>query len=316
MVDFYWNHDIINDLVDLTDCIELVAAFSYNAYGGRFTRANFIDALQDDLLNGNRCFQGEEVDRFNSKFEEAMSLIEKRKLWLGEIYPFRHENHEVRFEPQISDKNYLSYLFLLLCSCHTKISRLSIDFPVQFENFCKEVMRVIFPSADVFLFSKNSKDRQKLGSTADKAIPALAKKLNTQISRGADLPATQKEYGIDLIAIYSFDDELEYPFFAFAQCTLRKEWWNKRHEAQSRQALVGVIQLAVDHSNFLMIPYFPRVKAIEWSQPRDRTVNCLLCDRYRICRLLEKSTTFTYQNLPLHMHDIFQEIENYLPDNR
>ena len=308
MVDFYWSHDIINDLVDLTDCIELVVAFSDDVYNGRFTCANFIGALQDDILDGNTCFQGEEIDRFNSRFEEAVCLIEKRKLWLGEIYPFRHENHEVRFEPQISDKNYLYYLFLLLCSCHTKISRSSIDFPTQFENVCKEVMRVIFPSADVFLFSKNSKDRQKLGSTADKAIPALARKLNTQICTGVNLPATQKEYGIDLIAIYSFEDELEYPFFAFAQCTVTREWWKKRHEAQSKQALVGVIQLDVDHSNFLMIPHFPRVKAVEWSQPRDKTVNCLLCDRYRICRLLEKSSTFTYKNLPI-------DLQNFLPKN-
>ena len=161
---FAWSEDIIKDAVDLTDCIELVVAFSDDDYYGRFTHADFIDIVQSELLgdDDSSFFQGEEVDDFNELFEDAMALIKRRASWLGEIYPFRQENGEVQFAPQTSKKHYLWYLFLLACSCHNRIPSLRNALRVQFENICKEAMRALFPDwAEVFLFSQNSNDRKK-----------------------------------------------------------------------------------------------------------------------------------------------------------
>lgn len=317
MIDFNWSREIVDDVIDLTDCIELVVAFSDNGHNGRLTRANFIQEIQSELLDDNSSvLQGDRVDDFNAPFEEAMSLIKRRASWLGEIYPFRQENEEVQFAPQTSKEHYLLYLFLLACSCHNRIPTLKYELRVQFENICKEAMRSLFPDwAEVFLFSQKSDDRKELGLSAKKAIPTLANKLNAQVESEDELPDTQEEYGIDLIAICSFGDELEYPFFAFAQCTVEKEWWGKRHEAQAGNALSGVVRLDTNHTNFLLIPHFPRSEVTRWREPRSHTINCILCDRYRICRLLEKSSLFTRQYLPLGMCDIFQKIQKYLPKN-
>ena len=317
MIDFPWSQEIVKDVVDFADCIELTVAFSDADDAGRFTHADFIRAVQD-FLEDNKSLQGEEFDNLNAHFEEAMALIKNRALWLGETYPFRQDDGEVLFAPQTSKKHYLSYLFLLACSCHNWIPSFRRDLSVEFENLCKEAMRALFPDwAEVFLFSQNSEDRKKLGWSAREAIPALAKKLNAQVYREEidKLPDTQREYGIDLIAICSFGDVLEYPFFAFAQCTVAKEWWTKKHEAQSRHALSGVMQLDTDHTNFLLIPHFPRINLTEWREDRLRTVNCILCDRYRICRLLEKSKPLTCQALPCGMRKIFQEIQKHLPEH-
>ena len=319
MIEFDWSKEIVKDAVDLTDCIELVVAFSDDDYYGRFTYANFMDIVQSELLgeDDSSFFQGEQADGFSEFFDDAMALIERRASWLGEIYPFRQENDEVQFAPQTSKKYYLWYLFLLACSCHNRIPSLQHNLRIQFENLCKEAMRALFPDwADVFLFSQNSDDRKKLGWSAKKAIPALGKRLNARVESDDRLPDTQEEYGIDLIAICSFGDELEYPFFAFAQCTVsREEWWDKREEAQAHRALSGAMRLDTNHTNFLLIPHFPRVNATEWRKPRQHPINCILCDRYRICRLLEKANTFTRQNLPCAMHDILQKIQKYLPEN-
>ncbi len=315
MIDFPWSQEIVKDVVDLTDCIELTVAFSDADYGGRFTRADF-NSVQNEILDDDGFFQGEQVDNLNAHFEEAMALIKNRALWLGETYPFRQDDGEVLFAPQTSKKHYLSYLFLLACSCHNWIPSFRHALSVEFENLCKEAMRALFPDwAEVFLFSQNSKDRKKLGWSAREAIPALAKKLNAQVPPNARLSNTQREYGIDLIAICSFGDVLEYPFFAFAQCTVAKEWWTKKHEAQSRHALSGVMQLDTDHTNFLLIPHFPRINLKEWREDRSHTINCILCDRYRICRLLEKSKPLTCQALPCGMRKIFQEIQKHLPEH-
>lgn len=319
MIDFKWDHEVIENVIELADCIELLVAFSDNTYGGRLTKANFISQIQSELVNDVVSFShGEQIDDFNVPFEDAIGLIERRALWLGTTYPFRREYDEVYFAPSSPEKHYLSYLFLLACSSHNRIPSLTHDLRIQFENLCKEAMRALFPDwADVFSFSQNSDDRKKiLGWPASEAIPNLAKKLNTIVYSDQELSKAQQEFGIDLIAICSFEDDLEYPFFAFAQCTVGKKWWNKKHEAQSSHALSAFLRLDVAHTNFLLIPHFPRLNGKEWNEPRDRTVNCILCDRYRICRLLEKSNTFTYQKLPLAMRDIFRQIQKYLPNNR
>ena len=318
MIDFVWSKDIIKDVVDLTDCIELVVAFSDDDYYGRFTQSDFQDIVHSEPLGDNDSdfLQGEQTDDFYPQFEEAKELIKRRASWLGEIYPFRQENGEVLFAPQTSQKHYLWYLFLLACSCHNQIPSLQHNLRVQFENLCKEAMRALFPDwAEVFLFSQNSDDRKKLGWSAKKAIPALAKKLNTQVKPNVQLPNTQEEYGIDLIAICSFGDELEYPFFAFAQCTVAKEWWTKKHEARASHALSGVMRLNTNYTNFLLIPHFPRFNPTEWREPRQHTINCILCDRYRICQLLEKSNPFTQQDMPTGISEIVQEIQKYLPQS-
>ncbi len=317
MIDFELSQKIVKDVVDFTDCIELAVAFPDNDHGGRFTRAEF-DAVQREIFSEeeDNFLQGEQVDDLNAKFEEAMDLIKKRALWLGDTYPFRQDGGEVLFAPQTSKKHYLSYLFLLACSCHNQIPSLRHNLRIEFENLCKEAMRALFPDwAEVFLFSQNSEDRKNLGWSAREAIPALARKLNAQEYQEEieKLPNTQLEFGIDLIAICPFEDKLEYPFFAFAQCTVAKEWWTKKHEAQSRHALSGVMRLNTDHTNFLLIPHFPRIIHAQWREDPSRTNYCILCDRYRICRLLEKSEPLICQDLPRGMREIFQEIQKHLP---
>ena len=313
MVEFGWSREIVDDVVDLADCIELTVALN-NEYDGHFTRADF-NTVQNEIFSEKEddFLQGDQVDDLNAPFEEAMDLIKKRSSWLGEIYPFRQDDGEVLFAPQTSQKHYLSYLFLLTCSCHNRIPVLRHNLRVEFENLCKEAMRALFPKwAEVFLFSQNSKDRIDLGRSATKAIPALAKKLNTQVLQNAKLPDTQREYGIDLIAIYPFGDEVEYPFFAFAQCTVAKEWWTKQREAKADQDLKGVMSLT-NHTNFLLIPHFPRINLTEWRADQLISIDCILCDRYRICRLLEKSKPLTCQDLPRGMYNVFQEIQKHLP---
>ncbi len=318
MIDFRWDQEIIENVIELADCIELLVAFSDDTHGGHLTKANFINQLQSELVNNAVSFShGDEIDDFNTPFEDAISLIERRASWLGETYPFKCEHDEIYFAPSDSKKHYLSYLFLLACSSHNRIPPLAHNLRIQFENLCKEAMRALFPDwAEVLLFSQNSDDRkQKFGWPAIEAIPKLAEKLNTIVYSDQELSKTQQEFGIDLIAICSFEDALEYPFFAFAQCTVSKEWWNKKHEAKPSHALSGFLRLDVEPPNFFFIPHFPRRNGKKWSESRNHTINCILCDRYRICRLLEKSTTFNYKNIPAPMRDIFNEIQKYLPLN-
>ena len=310
MIEMTWSSDKVEDCILLADAIEIAVAFTEGDYYGRFTRADFQHAIDSENLTDN-----EPADESNEQFENALVLIRKRASWLGTIYPFVVETDEVHFSPSISVNRCLPYLFLLICSNRGYVPSLKNTLlDTHFENLCKEALRALFPDwAEVLLFSQKSQDRKDVfGWAASDAIPALAKKLNAELKNADKLPSTQREFGIDIIAICPFDDQAPHPFFTFAQCTVGQDWWEKKHEAIASNELTGFIDLNALHSNFLMIPHFPRYNLEEWSEDPARTSNCILCDRYRICRMLEKSSSFRPDSPPESFADIFGKIEGSL----
>ena len=318
MIDLIWSSDTTQDPFLLADAIELTVAFASENYH-RFTRADFQHAVDSENLSDDDSsyLDGDVADERVEHFEQALDLIRKRASWLGDSYPFTVKADEVQLVADSLESGYTStYLFLLLCSNQNFAPSIKSILPACFEDLCKEALRSLFPEwAEVLLFSQNSEDRKNVfGWAASDAIPALAKKLNTIVVNQGGISNTQREYGIDIIAICSFDDQSPYPFFAFAQCTLQQDWWEKRHEATSGNGVAAFIHMNVNHSNLLMIPYFPRHGLEKWSEDPSRTGNCILCDRYRICWLLEKSRSFDINSLPVRLREILQRIQSALPE--
>lgn len=316
MLDMSWNSGLAKDPLALADAIELLVAFSEDDYNGRFTRANFqhfvtMENLSDDEMT---YVTGDEADEYNREFEDALFLIKRRSEWLGAAYPFRVDSDEVAFTPLPATNDHLPYLFLLVCSNGNSVPILKRALPGHFENLCKEAFKSLFPEwAKVLLFSKDSDDRKNFfGSAASSAVPKLAELLNTDVINAAQLGSTQREYGIDLVAICQFGDEATYSFFAFAQCTIEQDWSPKRTEAIAENGLTDVVKLNARHTNFLMIPHFPRYNLEEWSEDLSRTGNCILCDRFRICRLLQVSTFFEANSPPAGVSGLFKTLENSL----
>ena len=308
-----WGSYVTKNPILLADAIELAVAFDDERYGGQFTRAEFQNLVAtEDLTDDEQSFLGgDEADERNDQFEQALALMRNRAIWLGETYPFVVEDNEVHFVSRCPLERHLCYLFLLICSNSNSVPVLKSRLPDQFEDLCREAFRSLFPAwAEVLSFSQRSEDRKKhFGYSAKDAIPILAKKLNTNVLHINELPDTQREFGIDLIAICSFDDQVPYQYFAFAQCTIGQEWWEKRHEARADTALSEFIHLNVRHTNFLMIPHFPRFNHDSWSEEHSRTGNCILCDRLRICSLLEKSRFFEDAKLPESIASVFTTLK-------
>ncbi len=316
MLDLTWSSDTTKDPLILADAIELAVAFAKDDYNGRFTRADFQHLAASEILSDDEMSfpTGDEADERTEHFEEARTLIGKRASWLGVFYPFRVVAGEVEFSPPTAIEKCLPYLFLLACSNGSQVPSIKGTLPVQFESLCKEALRSLFPEwARVLLFSQKSEDRKThFGWAANEAVPKLASMLNAKLTDADRLSNTQREFGIDLVAVCPFDDHSPYPFFAFAQCTIEQEWWSKKHEAIALNELRGFVNLNANHSNFLMIPHFPRYKLEEWSEDPARTGNCILCDRFRLCRLLEKSRFFEYDNPPASLALVFQTLNDNL----
>ena len=290
MLEMSWDSSVTGDALHLADAIELAVAFGGEDHDGRFTGADFQRLMVSESLasDGEGNLSSEEIDERVVYFEQALALVRNRREWLPAMYPFDVVAQEVRFVPEHGSRNHFYYLLLLMCSNGNHIPSLKGGLPLQFEDICKEAFRALFPQwASVLLFSQNSNDRKTVfGYSADRAIPKLAEMLNTKVINADQLPSTQREFGIDILAICSFGDQATYPYFAFGQCTVEREWWEKRHEACADYALADFLHINARHSNFLMIPHFPRFRLDEWSEDPSRTGNCILCDRFRLCKLL------------------------------
>ena len=296
MLDLPWTAALSTESLSLADAIELFVAFDSESFGGRFTRANYLQwvSMEEFDSNDQDYMSGDDVDKQNAQFDQAITLMRNRADWLKHLYPYEVGDNEVAISAGYLDKVTLPYLFLLLCSHGSAAPHLQHELPIYFEHICKEAFGELFPAwAEVVLFSKDSDDRKELfGSSASQALKVLAEKLNTSVKHGIELPTTQREFGIDLIAICSLDDGAPYPPFAFAQCTIQEKWWEKRHEARADNELTGFIDLNAGHLNFLMIPHFPRYSLTQWSVDGGRSGNCIICDRMRICTLLNRSDSF------------------------
>ena len=315
MLNISWSSDIIKDALLLADAIELAVAFNEDSFG-RFTRADFQHLVDtENLSDDERSYlTGDQADERNPQFDNAITLIRNRAEWLGPAYPFGVDDNEVQFTPQSTLRRHLPYLFLLVCSNGNSMPTLKSALPDQFEVLCKEAFQALFPDwAEVLSFGQRSEDRKTIfGYSAKKAVPKLAEMLNAELVKADQLPDTQREFGIDIIAICPFGDQSGHPFFAFAQCTIEQDWWRKRHEARADSELTGFVNVNACHSNFLMIPHFPRNSLDRWYTDAGRTGNCILCDRFRICVLLERSNFFENEDLPDSIDNIFSTLEKNL----
>ena len=316
MIELSWDSSVTKNPLTLADAIELTVAFGSEFSNGHFTRADFQNRLDTESLSDDeqKFLDGEAADQRNEQFDQALNLVRNRALWLDQMYPFRAGPNAVHFQPESTLGDYLSYLFLLVCSNASAVPSLKTRLPVQFEELCKEAFRSLFPSwAKVVSFSQHSKERASVfGYSASDAIPKLAKKLNATVVNAHDIPDTQREFGIDLVAICPFGDASAYPVFAFAQCTITEQWWEKRHEAIADTALTGFINLTARHSNFLMIPFFPRYSLSRWSEDPGRTGNCILCDRFRLCQLLKHGRFASDGDIPKSIEDVFETLKENL----
>ncbi len=248
-------------------------------------------------------------------------MISKRAKWLRGIYPFKEKSKQVFWDCS-SDTGviHLIYLVLLACSASKYIPSMSAKLPTAFEELGSIAITSIFSEqAQVLQFGPQSADRRDLGWSAKEAVPKLARKLNAELLQEDRLPVGPRDFGIDVIAIFGFADAVTYPFFATAQCATGDRWWEKKHQAKVAGGLGEFIRLNLSHTNFLLIPHFPRLKLDEWNVEPSLTGDCVLCDRYRLCRLIESNRLIRKGEVPVasseRLNDVLNIIVNTIDGN-
>ena len=323
MLEINWS-EAVGDSVVLADYIEMAISLDTAHAGLEFTYAHFVKYLQEEPSIGDSSellddhdiggirtdsawepfngepigfLEGDDIDGMQRHFDDAVSLIGRRRQWLGDLYPFTVQGEDVCLSSQPERSTWTPYVFLLACSHHDLINRKSPRLETEFEKICKEAMKSLcHDGASVFLFSRGSADRQEIGSSARVAIPKLAKMLNANVLHECEIPDTPREFGIDIIAVDKMDDDLGRPFLMTAQCTVSKDpvrWVQKKSEPKSG-GISYFIHYDVPYTTVLFIPHLPREQATKWSGnvPAFALSDTIVCDRYRICRLVQRHRAF------------------------
>lgn len=323
MLEINWA-EAAGDSVVLADYIEMAISLDTAHAGLEFTYAHFVGYLQDEPFNGDFSellevdddgpldemqpdfvqgdpidgepvgfLEGDNMDKMQRHFNDAVALIGRRRQWFGDLYPFTVQGNDVCLSSQPKRSSWTPYVFLLACSHHDLITRKSPRLETEFEKICKEAMKSLcHHEANVFLFSRGSADRREIGSSARIAIPKLVSMLNASINPEHEIPNTQLEFGIDIIAVDKIDDGPGRSLLMTAQCTVSKDperWIQKKSEPKSG-GIHHFISYDVPYTTVLFIPHLPREQADKWSKnvPAFGLSDSIVCDRYRICRLIQR----------------------------
>ena len=322
MLEINWN-EAAEDPVVLADYIEMAISLDTAHAGLEFTYAHFVsylqdepfnqvssgfpdgdnidemrpDFVQDDLFDAETSgfLEGDNMDGMQRHFDDAVSLIGRRRQWLGDLYPFMVQGNDVRLSNHSERNVWTPYVFLLACSHHDLIDSKSPSLDVEFEKICKEAMKSLcHDEAVVLLFSRNSADRRELGRSARAAIPKLASMLNATVAHECEMPGTPREFGIDIIAVDNMADELGYALLMTAQCTIAghpSDW--ERKKVEPKWDKIGYfIPYDVPPTTVLFIPHLPRKQVDTWSVQAFHLNGSIVCDRYRICRLIQRHWKF------------------------
>lgn len=324
MLEINWD-EAVGDPVVLADYIEMAISLDEAHSGWEFTYANFVDYLQDVPFSGDTYgslddddrgerqpqphfvqgesyidepvgfLSGDRMDEMQPYFDDAVALIERRRQWLGDLYPFTVHGNDVRLSNRPERSVWTPYVFLLACSHHNLIMRRPPTLDAEFEKICKEAMKSLcHDEASVFLFSQNSEDRRELGRSARAAIPKLASMLNAAVAHESEIPDTPREFGIDIIAIDKMDDDLGYSLLMTAQCTIASDPsdWERKKAEPKWDGISYFIPYDVPPVTVLFIPHLPRKQADKWSVQAFHLNGSIVCDRYRICRLIQRHSKF------------------------
>ena len=324
MVKVDWSKEILKSAVRLTDCIELLVAFSHSDYDCRFNVSDFNEIIGSEIVNeeSDNFLQGEEIDDFRLYYDQAVSMVGKRAIWFEDVYPFKVDSNVIYWGgSQDLNEEHLLYLVLLVCSVSNHIPCMSDSIRLAFEELTKIAMKSMFSEQmQVLQFGPRSTDRRNVfGAAANIAVPKLANKLHAILVNEEQLPTESRDFGIDVIAIQEFEDEVPYSFFVTAQCATGEKWWEKRNEARAANELASYIHLNVPNTNFLFIPHLPRVQLDTWDRDAGRTGDCVICDRYRICRLISSKDALHedsgfYQSLE-YLDDVIVSIRGSVQEN-
>ena len=222
---------------------------------------------------------------------DVIQHLEYRIATFGEAYPFRLRDDAVlELLEDLTPERQL-YLFLLIASNlkYVRSGQRKQELTTFFEVLGVDVLRgYLGEHARVELFGTSSTavEAPRFSGSLWEKLQALGLEL-----RGRVVPTSEHQvvnagdFGIDLVAWFAFDDDLEGRFVTIlGQCACGRSWPPKMREPTA-EALVETITFTAPVVNVLLVPYCWRTAEGAWYSLRGVPSGVLL-DRQRIVQAI------------------------------
>ena len=212
-------------------------------------------------------------------------LIKYRKETFSEKYPFIVDRDSIRLKENLDDLQRV-YLFLLLCSCSSKVEN-SDRIRTDFELLCWHAFKNHLPEQAIcHIIGKSGLDYDRYKGHITDKLKLLAEDLRVKIKFEDDWFASNDtgDGGLDLVAWVPFKDDPLYHYIQlfFCQCATGRDWLQK----QSEPANAGnYFELKNDFTTAMFIPYDARKSDGLFVDQLKITIPLIL-DRLRIINLL------------------------------
>ncbi|WP_422410184.1 MULTISPECIES: hypothetical protein [unclassified Endozoicomonas] len=231
----------------------------------------------------------------NDFLTDCYELIAYRSDIYGENYPFLLDDNETLKLREDQTNLNRAYIFLLLCSCTSKLDRsVASDLRRDFEHLCNSAIKYYLPIfSDCHIFGKSGLETDRYSGHISQKLRLLARDLGTNTTFDVDDFAASDtgDKGLDIVAWSHIpgDTYKNYNQIYFAQCATGRDWKNKQHEPDK---INNHLSLNNNYTIMICIPYDSRKTNGKPSDHTDITVPIFI-DRYRLLSLLGNGVSIT-----------------------
>lgn len=205
---------------ELADFLEIECLKSYEHSFSITEAAQLMGIIDDESTPAN-----EEEENLDS-LKEALGLIEDRKRWTKNYYPFVAGSTSVGINEDCDDLHRILYTFLLLATRERmSVNRLvgEIDGALLFERLGSYILRNFFGNhSKSFVFGTGCNVNESF-------LDKLRRMFNEFNEKGYSVTnhpinSHRKDGGIDIVTYIPFEDQRQGHFVAFAQCKTGTSW--------------------------------------------------------------------------------------------
>lgn len=291
---------IIADLCELVCYLEDISVSRGDIES--FIQQRGGEGLLQELEANN---DSETNDRIQRLTEDAFQNLLFRSTAFGDWYPFLVDHDVIELKEQFREEHKV-YAALLADSRLKMFPRaVRTRLASEFEVICAFALPALLPSFTIYHFGVGGSQRELFGNKLKDALPALADKMRDYVIQPhIDELSDQNcgDAGIDLVALYEWQDAAQAVPAYFCQCAAQQEGWpEKRFESHSI-AHERYFSFFHKPGSILFIPVCYRQTNGAWIDAAGHQT--LLIDRLRLVELFNKVITRNVGTL----HDLVQMI--------
>ncbi|RYE58578.1 MAG: hypothetical protein EOP20_05865 [Hyphomicrobiales bacterium] len=285
------DYGVINDRSPhiVADLCEIIALFE-NTTVARGDIESFVAAKGGEGLfqELNAANDTETNERIQTLTEDAFQHLRYRQTAFGRWYPFTVQHDVIELKAEYDD--YHRVYAALLSQSRLKMFERSViaKAAAEFEAICREALPGLFPTWTIYHFGAGGLHRPQFGNKLKTALTALAEKTRDKLILDHINELSEHDVGdagIDLVALYEWNDTAAAVPTAFCQCAAQQEGWPEKRFEASPLSLERFFSFFHKPATILFIPVCYRAPTGQWVSSDAH--QSILIDRLRLTELFD-----------------------------